>query len=172
MLPLFPYLAQVTIQKYFEGTYPITFLCPSLLHSRCFGHRGPSLTQLRKGFCQSFGICASKLGHLLSVPEEGKGGHGSDAEFLGQIADAVDIEFGEVNSVFEPFFVGQPTCRGVLVLAYDSSRTEQWRGIYFSNKGEINLQGPHQTADASMATIGFWEMISLNSTTLSKVRCQ
>jgi hypothetical protein len=42
---------------------------------------------------------------------------------------------------------------------------------YFSNTGDMNLQGPHQVAHASMATMCSLEIVSLNCESLGKVEC-
>jgi hypothetical protein len=42
---------------------------------------------------------------------------------------------------------------------------------YFSNMGDMNLQGPHQVAHASIATMWFFEIRSWNWETLCEVNC-
>lgn len=43
------------------------------------------------------GVCAYNLANLLAVLEEDEGGHGADAEFLGNVGDLVDVELVEAS---------------------------------------------------------------------------
>lgn len=43
------------------------------------------------------GVCANNLANLLTILEEDEGGHGTDAEFLCDIGDLVNVELVEAS---------------------------------------------------------------------------
>lgn len=43
------------------------------------------------------GVGTDELGGLLAVLEDDEGGHGADAELLGEVGKGVDVELGEVH---------------------------------------------------------------------------
>lgn len=64
---------------------------------------------LLDGGLEGLGVGTDDLADLLAVLEQDEGGHGADAEFLGDLGDLVDIELVEAGvgvRVREPFFGG------------------------------------------------------------------
>lgn len=64
---------------------------------------------LLDGGLEGLGVGTDDLADLLAVLEQDEGGHGADAEFLGDLGDLVDIELVEAGvgvRVGEPFFGG------------------------------------------------------------------
>jgi hypothetical protein len=59
------------------------------------GLAGASFDVLLDDSLQSFGVGPNDLLDLLAVLEEEEGGHGADAEALGDVGEFVDIEFIE-----------------------------------------------------------------------------
>lgn len=69
-----------------------------------------SLQVLLDGGLEGLGVGTDDLADLLAVLEQDEGGHGADAEFLGDLGDLVDIELVEAGvgvRVREPFFWGR-----------------------------------------------------------------
>ena len=57
------------------------------------------------------GVGTDELVNLLAILEEGKGGHGLDAELLGELGKLVNVELGEGNLVLEGRVVGPAVTR-------------------------------------------------------------
>jgi hypothetical protein len=63
---------------------------------------GDALGQvLDEHLLQGRGVGADELVDLLAVLEDDEGGHGADAELLGELGQGVDVELGEVDLVLE-----------------------------------------------------------------------
>lgn len=50
---------------------------------------------------EALGVGAEELVDLLAVLEEGEGGHGADAELLGEVGHGVDVELGKIGLVLK-----------------------------------------------------------------------
>lgn len=86
------------------------------------------------------GVCADDLTNLLAVLEEDKGGHGADAEFLGDVGDLVNIELVEARL---GVLLGEPEGLSDVLVEQDQG------GNYLTMVGAIILQGPHHVAKQS-----------------------
>lgn len=68
---------------------------------------GRSADGLDKQALESRGAGTDELVGLLAVDKDLEGGHGADAELLGELGEVVDVDLGEVD-VLELLVVGVP----------------------------------------------------------------
>lgn len=83
------------------------------------GRKNTHLQVLLDGGLESLGVGTDDLADLFAVLEEQEGGHGADAEFLGDVWDLVDVDLVEAGVGVG---VGEPVGWGCLV------STREWHG--------------------------------------------